>query len=838
MALADCIAEIRAAAGRELSTAELEDLATEFANRVRERQTLAGGDDLDAIAMAAADDLSEDMVAAAKIAKRNTAINLKREIEAFDFVMTQFGDNKVLGLEALLVGVNLPTMGNRYSAAAAQKALLEGKYLNNLQADLDRAGLWELFQSTEINRDISRAMWSLNRQEPQPTGVSRDAEAIAKIIIKHQEIARLDYNRAGGFQKRLEGWIVRQSHDQYKIRGRGGDDDYARWKDYILPRLDVARTFDGVDPDKFLKTVWTGLASGVHLRVNAQPGLTGGRNIARAGSAERVLHFRSADDWYDYHLEFGNGTLQEAIVRGFTSHARTTGLMMKMGTNPEEMLSRIITRLIKATDNVAEKTALSEAQRGILANQIKVLDGTTLTPVHAMAAKWMGDARAVQRMAKLGASVFSQLGDIPFYATEMRYNGRSMLSGLADSMTNLFNRLDPSDGRQVMGAIGVYSRGRMGDIHSRFSLEEDMRPGAMSKLQQRFFKWNLMNWWTDSQRQGALRAFSWMLADNARSPWSGVGKDFKRVMNSFAIDEPEWNIIRKAQTELFEGDRLLTPEAVAAVDRVHYEELLRSQGIKITDSRIASLREEMSDKVRTYFQDRTSFAVIEPGAREAAFMTGGTQPGTREGELFRFLGELKAFPVTAVMKGMGREIHGRGSKTIREAIMSSNGERVGLAHLITWSIAYGYLAMTAKDLIKGKNPRNPLDHKVALAALVQGGGAGIYGDFLFGETRNRYGGNFASTIAGPSIGLLNTTADLWGRLLDGDDFAAVGFRAVVANTPFANLFYTRAALDYLILRDFQEYVNPGSLERLERRVLRENDQTFYARPSKTSLGLI
>jgi len=86
--------------------------------------------------------------------------------------------------------------------------------------------------------------------------------------------------------------------------------------------------------------------------------------------------------------------------------------------------------------------------------------------------------------------------------------------------------------------------------------------------------------------------------------------------------------------------------------------------------------------------------------------------------------------------------------------------------------------------------------------------------------------------------LLNTTMDIWGRMLAGDDFAAVSFRAVVANTPFANLFYLRAAMDYLILRDIQEYVNPGSLKRLERRIQRENAQTYFARPSTTRLELI
>ena len=844
MALRDCIAEIKRAAGRDLSDKELEELADEFSKRLRTRKTLEKGRALDEETLAAADDYAVEMVAAAQIEKRNAAINLKRSLEAIDFVKTQFGDDPVSGLQSLLVGTNRPGVGSRYSAAATQTAFLE-KYLSGMQSDLDIAGLWKVFQSGALDRDISRAMWAINRKVETPTNVSREVKQIAEIIVKHQEVARQDFNKRGGWIKRLEGWVTTQSHDQYKVRGdtrfkTGGQEaDFVAWRDYILPRLDVERTFDGADPEAFLRSTWKGLASGVHLTVKAQPGLTGSRNIARAGSAQRVLHFKDADAWFDYNTKFGVGNLRESILRGFTANARATGLMLKMGTNPEHMLNRLVDNLIRDTDDVVMKQKLAEAKEGVLGDFLKSVDGTTQTPVHALSAKWAGDLRALQRMAKLGMSLISQAGDVPFYGTEMRYQGRPMLSGLGESMTNVFNRMPTEkSARQLMGMIGVYSRGRMGDIHSRFSLEDDMIAGAMTRAQQRFFKWNLMNWWTDAQRQGSLTAMSWLLADNARQTWGGVNKDFRRVMGLFGIQEGEWNIIRQSRTRDFDGDKLLAPEDVAAVDRSHYAALLESQGVKVTERRIADLREEMAMKVRTYLSDRTSFAVIEPSAREAAFMQRGTRPGTVFGEFARFIGELKAFPVTAVSKAMGREVYGRGSNTLAEAIRNGNGEMTGLAHLSLWGTAYGYMAMSAKDLIRGKNVRDPLNPRTFAAAFVQGGGAGIYGDFLFGEARKTYGGNFTSKALGPTFGLLNDATDLFGRMVIGDDLASATFRSVLANTPYANLFYTRAAFDYLILRDLQEWVNPGSLKRMEDRSRREWGQTYWLRPSEARSRLL
>jgi hypothetical protein len=70
---------------------------------------------------------------------------------------------------------------------------------------------------------------------------------------------------------------------------------------------------------------------------------------------------------------------------------------------------------------------------------------------------------------------------------------------------------------------------------------------------------------------------------------------------------------------------------------------------------------------------------------------------------------------------------------------------VGIVALMTTSLFMGYLSMTIKDLLKGKGPRDPNEAKTIMAAFLQGGGLGIYGDVLFKEVR---GG--ADIIAGNS----------------------------------------------------------------------------------------
>ena len=48
----------------------------------------------------------------------------------------------------------------------------------------------------------------------------------------------------------------------------------------------------------------------------------------------------------------------------------------------------------------------------------------------------------------------------------------------------------------------------------------------------------------------------------------------------------------------------------------------------------------------------------------------------------------------------------------------------------------------------------------------------------------------------------------------------------IRNTPFINLFYTKAAMDYLFIYGMSEAMNPGFLARTERKFAKEYGQEF------------
>jgi len=93
----------------------------------------------------------------------------------------------------------------------------------------------------------------------------------------------------------------------------------------------------------------------------------------------------------------------------------------------------------------------------------------------------------------------------------------------------------------------------------------------------------------------------------------------------------------------------------------------------------------------------------------------------------------------------------------------------------------GYLANATKDILKGKEPMDVfddetfIDKSTLLRAFTQGGGLGIYGDFIFGEF-NRYGQSPLETFAGPSLGTAGDVLKLFAKWRDGDDAAAESVR--------------------------------------------------------------
>lgn len=830
MALKDCIDDVKAAAGGKLTDEQvlqvMEALDARRQARAAERAMLSAEEQL----AAAAKELGDEARLAAAIERRNAALNLKKRVARREFYRR--APDLARGVEAKLVGVNTPFAGARVSVDAQGKAL-RAQFVTGVAADLDRAGLFESARSGALDREWARELFELSKIENGAPGVtgSKEALAIAKVVHNHQEAARQALNRAGAWIGRYDGYITRTSHDPDRLRRAGFDS----WRDAILPKLDQARTFEGVDDiDQFLRRAHNALVTGIHLTQEGVQGLkdpafTGPRNLAKKLSQGRSLHFKDADSWLDYHRQFGGGNLIEAVLRGLDRAADSIALMREFGTNPRAEFEADLRALAEETRD-ADMAAVSRLRdlRPRLENEFAQLDGTAQMPVHRVRARIFSGIRAVVSMAKLGGVLLSSINDLGNAAAELRYNGVGFLEGYRHQLAGILEGRGTGDRRELARVLRVGFDGFVRNLATRFD-GADTVPGRLSKIQNTFFRLTGLAYWTDAQKNAAAEMLAFHLARHAGTALDALPEGTRRILGLYAIDAAQWDMIRSAEMVEAGGVRYLTPDIAERVDEGAIERHLRATGALEEDApaslvarRVAAFREDLGLRLAAYLTDRADFAVITPGARERALMFGSSRPGDWIGEAVRSFLQFKAFPVSVVTKAWGREIHGG---------QGGFGAVAGTVHMLAAATAFGYLAMTAKDLAKGRSPRDPTDPKTWGAAFTQGGGAGIYGDFLFGEF-NRFGQGAIATLGGPMVGTTEDVLRLLAQAREGEPRAAAALRLAINNTPFINLFYTRWALDYLLLYQLQEAMSPGFLRRFERRVERDQGQRFLLKPSE------
>lgn len=834
MSTTECINAFRMAVKREVTDDEI----VSFLESMEAHKRYLKAKDVtltDAEAsLQAAKEVGQRLQTIATIEKRNAAINYTKRLEHVGWVLNTFGKNPALGLETLLAGSQRAKDKARMGVLQVQAALSK-RYTAGFITDLERTNALPMFTSGTLDRDVSRALWLLNDEKADLSKLPAEAVSVAKVIRKWQEVTRLDANDAGAWIGKRSDYIVRQAHDSERIR-RAGFDEWAKVARETFDIPAMMREHGVVSEKEMLQATYNNLATSNHLKEAPDDvtGFKGPGNIAKKLSQSRSILFKDADAWFDYNQQFGVGNLREAVMRGLQSSADSIGLMRTMGTNPAAMFDAIrddVTLQMKAANNLDAVTAI-DSKRDEYARYLAAADGSMNRPGSELWARRSANIRAWITLSKLGGMVLSQLNDVAVYASGVRYQGRGFFSGMYEAVSGLGRGLSAPERRELAASLGVVLDNMAAEIGRVGSFSE---PGNMTHAMRVFMKLNLSQWWTSRMRTSAAFGMSHHLALQSSRDFGNLGAEYQRVLGLYGIGEPEWNAIRQASKRHVDGMEYITPEEVAALP----DDVIRKYaGDAASDAAIRRERDALAEKVRVYFTDQTETLALEPDAKTRAIMLQGTRPGTWTGEMARFIMQFKSFTGAYMQRVIGRELYGRGyeGSSVWGALRHGNGEFTGLASLIVTTTLLGYASMALKDLAKGRTPRDPTESpeqakKVMLAALLQGGGAGIYGDFLFGEA-SRFGSGFVEQLAGPAISTGADIVDLYHKAIHGDDVAANAFNTAVNNTPFLNLFYTRAALNYMVLYGMQESMNPGYLRRMERRMEQEQAQSFILPPSQ------
>ena len=161
------------------------------------------------------------------------------------------------------------------------------------------------------------------------------------------------------------------------------------------------------------------------------------------------------------------------------------------------------------------------------------------------------------------------------------------------------------------------------------------------------------------------------------------------------------------------------------------------------------------------------------------------------------------------------------------------------AAMMTSLTALGAVAYQIKQMVQGKDPADMTTGRFWLRAMAQGGGWGIFGDFVLADT-NRMGGSWPSTVAGPMVSRAENVWNLTAgnvRQLASDkntNFGRELTKFVGENTPFANLPYTKLAWQRLFIDRLQQSIDPQAHRAFRRQedLARQKGSGFYWGPGK------
>jgi len=634
---------------------------------------------------------------------------------------------------------------------------------------------------------------------------SAKAKAAAKAWLDTAESMRVRFNASGGDIGKLDYSYLPQPHDQVRVLQAGQQ----AWVDDTLPLLDRARyynedgtAFSDQQMRDMLSAAWETISSG---GLNKQtPGAfrgTGAGITANPAAKTREIHFTGPDEYMAYQQAYGRGSVLGAMQSHVGRMARDIALAETMGPNWKQTFA--VTRDTMRKDGVSTRTLAStidvEQAFGTLTGQYQI-------PAHAQLASIVQGMRNVEVAAKLGGAVLSSVTDVGTLLVTAGFH-RLPMHTLAANVIRSFG----SDTAGYANRAGLMADSLISDMN-RWA-EGNIGAGWTGKLANATMKLSLMNAWTDSLRRGFSVTMMGGLGKLSRTDWGKLDAADQARLERAGISQADWDVIGKATPQNWKGQEMLTPDSIRA----------------ITDPTVTDAQKNaVAAKVLGFVVDESEYAVVNPDLATRTIQQGGTQKGTATGELWRSAMLFKSFPVAMITRHWRRTM---------DDTMSPAGRLAYGAALLTALTTMGYVAMSLKDMARGKDPKDASDPRSWGAAVIQGGGAGILGDFLF-SSQNRFGGGLGATLAGPLLGDAITGAELaFGAIANAakgetPDGAAKALRLGVGITPGASLWYARAALERAVLHDAQEYLSPGYLARMQSRAQKDFGQSFWWEPGQ------
>ena len=395
---------------------------------------------------------------------------------------------------------------------------------------------------------------------------------------------------------------------------------------------------------------------------------------------------------------------------------------------------------------------------------------------------------AQQAMSKLGTAVFSASADLGSAGIVLHHQGvrpDKGYYGMAQNMIRIAtDQLHPLEKKLVHQALAVANDGMIMQSYSRYVGQWGGKAGQLSKLANHFFWMNGLIGWTNNVRSAFSVMSSNQLANSLQTSWKSLGKVQREHYIKYGLNADDWKELQRIGSF---NARLWNPDANKLENYITRDWIIDNKGSAA-----------LGMKLDNFFIQESRSAVPEAKLADRVNMYGNHDKGS-------------GWDVTRKLAGMFRTYQLQQVKTLYPRVYELG--LPAIVHTIP-VIGLGYTSIILKNLVRGKEPPEFDDPQLFMDVMINSGFAPLVGDYLAGEY-GRYHHSWDEAIAGAAYSQFKEWGELWVGLVNGNKGASDVWKSVRYNTPFANLFYTEAILNFGIFYGIMESLNPGYLNRIE-----------------------
>lgn len=697
---------------------------------------------------------------------------------------------------------------SKFSSVTQRQNAIEGVAfgeMSKILATFRRNLVGEVRQKAQL-KNLVREIFGEN------TG-DASARELAQAWKTTAENLRKRFNRAGGAIFNRQNWGLPQTHDMLTVRKAGQQE----WINFIRPLLDPNKMIDeqtglAFSPQRLevaLNDVYQTISKDGMNKVTPS-GANLSKSLANRRQDHRFLVFKDADSWLAYQEKFGNPNSFDTMIAHVSNMSRDIAMMEILGPNPRAtvnfMKQTLEVRAKVSGDEAAEKAAVSTAKK--VDELYMAVTGANNSPVNTFWAQTLAGTRQVLQSAQLGAASLAAITDVNFQRIARQFVGLPQVNTV-NQYLKLLNPLGAKEKGELAIRLGLIAEGWTSLAAGQMRYVGDISgPEITRRVADFVMRASFLSPMTNAGRWAFGMEFLGFLADNSKKSFDDLDPRFKKTLQNYGFNQESWNIIRA--TDLYDDSGATFLRPVDIINRTDIS---------------PDLANSLGSRVLEMVNTETNFAVPSTSVRGRLALTGDSRPGTWAGELTRSFAMYKNFGITLVNTHLVRGATQPGVK----------GKGSYYANLLISTTIMGALAIQLKEMSKGRDPRPMNTEEFWGAAFLQGGGLGIYGDFLFADL-NRFERGLPATVAGPVVGFLDDVKNLTaGNLIEvasGEDTKAASelIRFAQRYTPGSSIWYLRAGLERNVWDRLQEWADPkarAKMRKAERKYRRDYGQDHW-----------